>query len=137
MSIVLCLFINANGSKHDRQTKLTYFMLLTYTRITSARDEFLGTFKNMNYWLFQLYKEIILQAYFKDIFTLRTFTHVCFAGRYSRSRAVVCQRAKNSHVQFRFVDFWVEVQRGTLSFLEIISLPLSKNYYGFTETRLL
>ena len=46
MSIVLCLFINVNGSKHDRQTKLTYFMLLTSTRITSARDEVLGTFEN-------------------------------------------------------------------------------------------
>ena len=49
LSIVLCLLINVNGSKHDRQTKLTYFMLLTYTHITSARDEFLGTFENMNY----------------------------------------------------------------------------------------
>ena len=49
LSIILCLFINVNGSKHERHTKLTYFMLLTYTRITSARDEFLGTFENMNY----------------------------------------------------------------------------------------
>ena len=49
LSFVLRLFINVNGSKHDRQTKLTYFMLLIYTRITSARDEFLGTFENMNY----------------------------------------------------------------------------------------
>ena len=49
LSFVLCLFINVKGSKHDRQTKLTYFMLLIYTRITSARDEFLGTFENMNY----------------------------------------------------------------------------------------
>ena len=28
LSIVLCFFIHNNGSKHDRQTKLTYFMLL-------------------------------------------------------------------------------------------------------------
>ena len=45
LSFVLCLFINVNGSKHDRQTKLTYFMILIYTRITSARDEFLAPLK--------------------------------------------------------------------------------------------
>ena len=33
LSIVLCLFIHNIGSKHDRET-----MLLTYTRITSAKD---------------------------------------------------------------------------------------------------
>ena len=42
------------GSKHDRQT-----MLLTYTRITSARDfgEFLGTFR---YAATEFYLMIIL-----------------------------------------------------------------------------
>ena len=72
-----------------------------------------------------------------DIFTLRTFTPVYFARGSSRSRAVARQWVKNIQVQFRFIHFLVKVQRVTLSFLEIISLPLFKNYYGFTEPRLL
>ena len=43
-------------------------------------------------------------------------------------------KKKTSHLQFRFVDFWVEVQRDTLSFLEIISLSLLKKVFCFHKT---
>ena len=75
-----------------------------------------------------------LSLIFMDIFTLSLLRRwVCaevscfYLSDNVEKSAVVCQWVKNSHVQLPFVDFWVEVQRGILSFLEIISLPLFKN----------
>ena len=139
-----------------------YFYSTHITRTTFATGigEFVGTL-NFRYAANEFYlkigftdysgyhKEIIFLAYFMDIYTLRLLGRwVCakvscfFYDNFEklttlRSWAVVCQWVKNSHVQFRFVVFWVRVQRGTLSFLEIMSLLLVKNNYGFTEPRLL
>ena len=44
----------------------------------------------------------------------------------SRSRAVVCQGVKNSHVQFRFVDFWVEYNEVHCHSLKLYPFLFSK-----------
>ena len=44
----------------------------------------------------------------------------------SRSRAVVCQGVKNSHVQFRFVDFWVEYNEVNCHSLKLYPFLFSK-----------
>ena len=71
LSIVLCLFIHDIGSKHDRETKLTFFMLLTlHTSLLLGVNfcEFLGTFR---YAANECYWKICITDYFSfSIYTL-------------------------------------------------------------------
>ena len=95
LSIDLCLVIHNIGSKHDRETiafKLTFTLLTLHTSLLQEMS--------VNFWAF--FDTQLMN--FIWIFSLQVYCASGSAPKYL-VRAVVCQWVKNSHVQFRFVDF--------------------------------
>ena len=107
-----------------------------FTHITSAWDfgEFLSTFRYAATKYIWKYVLLIILVTYRDNFLSLIFMNIfhsivcCVVG--SAPKYLVFYQSdnfenshghlpmgKNSHVQFWFVDFWVDVQRGTLSFV--------------------
>ena len=138
MSVDLCLVIHNIGLKHDRERKISKltFMLLTLhaSLLREISVSFWALFDTQLLNFIWKYVLLIILVTYRDNFLSLIFMNifrsiVCYVVGSAPKYLVFYQSdnfenshghlpmGKNSHVQFWFIDFWVDVQRGTLSFV--------------------